>query len=349
METHDDGTLDEAYERLHRNGPEFEGWLSNHGPMAVESMVRRGHAPSVHRWLDSYVGRLDEAPGGARPIRPGEWHAALGDAWRLGDWLAFFDREVRERPWRDTLVTWWPRLLPGIAAGATHGVIRAGHAVRALLEHEETDGPRVTELGQALGYWAARWQAVPVPAPAGPALLGAARALDGVPRVPEQTKGITHRLDQLAGLPGWAPAVGALRPAAGPEEARQRIAEVADAATLRYLTHGHGSGVMLVHAATAPTAVLRTLPALPTALWEPSLDAAWAATAAVTAAYTPAEPTTHRPDTPADADEMFARAVEHGDEHVIKLADTCLDVHERTGAPDALTAAIRATELIEMA
>ena len=44
---------------------------------------------------------------------------------------------------------------------------------------------------------------------------------------------------------------------------------------------------------------------------------------------------------------MFARAVEHGDEHVIKLADTCLDVHERTGAPDALTAAIRATELID--
>ena len=33
-----DGTLDEAYERLHRTGPEFEGWLSNHGPMAVESM-----------------------------------------------------------------------------------------------------------------------------------------------------------------------------------------------------------------------------------------------------------------------------------------------------------------------
>ena len=29
------GTLDEAYERLHVTGPEFDGFLSNHGPMAA--------------------------------------------------------------------------------------------------------------------------------------------------------------------------------------------------------------------------------------------------------------------------------------------------------------------------
>jgi hypothetical protein len=33
------GTLDEAYERLHVTGPEFEGYLSNHGPMVVEEQV----------------------------------------------------------------------------------------------------------------------------------------------------------------------------------------------------------------------------------------------------------------------------------------------------------------------
>jgi hypothetical protein len=31
---------------------------------------------------------------------------------------------VAERPWREVLATWWPRLLHGIAAGATHGVIK---------------------------------------------------------------------------------------------------------------------------------------------------------------------------------------------------------------------------------
>src|SRR3569833_107091 len=59
----------------------------------------------------------------------------------------------------------WPRLLPGSAAGATHGVIRVGHAVRSLLDLET--GPRVTELAHGLAYWAARWQPLALPA-AGP-------------------------------------------------------------------------------------------------------------------------------------------------------------------------------------
>jgi hypothetical protein len=46
MTTDATGTLDEAYERLHATGPEFDGWLSNHGPMAAEAMVRTG-TPAV--------------------------------------------------------------------------------------------------------------------------------------------------------------------------------------------------------------------------------------------------------------------------------------------------------------
>ncbi|MEK8108762.1 questin oxidase family protein [Micromonospora sp. M12] len=153
-----DGTLDEAYERLHRTGPEYQGWLSNHGPMAVEALVRHGHQARVHRWLDGYLGRLDELPRGLHPID--DWQSALGDPKRAGDWLAYFDRQLREHQWRAVLGTWWPRLLPGIAAGATHGVIRVGHAVRAL-DGDGENWQRLTELGQALGYWAARWQPIP--------------------------------------------------------------------------------------------------------------------------------------------------------------------------------------------
>ncbi|MFB9840596.1 hypothetical protein, partial [Actinoallomurus acaciae] len=70
--------------------------------------------------------------------------------------------------------------------------------------------------------------------------------------------------------------------------------------------------------------------------------------AAVTAAYAPAVPAPRDslPAAPESADEVFARAVRHQDEHVIKLADTCLDVHQRTGHSDALAAVVRATELI---
>jgi len=340
-----DSTLDEAYERLHRTGPEFEGWLTNHGPMAVESMVRRGHARQVHRWLDLYMRRLDELPRGTSPITADGWRTALGDPHRLGDWLAFFEREVTEQPWRAVLETWWPRLLPGIAAGATHGVIRVGHAVHALLDHE--DETRLTEFGQALGYWAARWQRVPFAPPSGTA--DPASALAGVPRVPDQTAGINHRLDQLTGLTGWSTALAALKPATDADQARDLLADLTTAAAVHYLPNAHGSPVMLVHAVTAPMAVLRTLPALPTSQWVVSLHAAWAASAAVSAAYTPAAPTPRRslPVAPESADEVFALAVRHQDEHVIKLADTCLDVYQQTGRTDALAAVIRATELID--
>ncbi|WP_204013485.1 questin oxidase family protein [Sphaerimonospora thailandensis] len=340
----DTGMLEEAYERLHRTGPEFEGWLSNHGPMAVESMVRRGRARDVHRWLDAYMDRLEELPSGTWTITDGGWREALGDGRRLGDWLSFFETELKRQPWRAVLETWWPRLLPGIAAGATHGVIRTGHAVRELLSHE--DEMRLAELGQALGYWAARWQTVAATAtPSGTA--DPAGALAGVPRVPDQNQGINHRLAQLAGTAGWEGSLAALRPAADAEQARERLAELANAATLRYLAHAHGNPVMLVHSATAPTAVLRTLPALPTSLWGPSLAAAWAASAAVIAAYGPAEPAP-REDLPAapEREEAFDRAVRHGDEHAIKFADTALDVYDRTGDPDALAAVIRAVDSI---
>ena len=112
---------------------------------------------------------------------------------------------------------------------------------------------------------------------------------------------------------------------------------------------------MLVHSATAPSAVLRTLPALDHRLWAPSLSASWAASSALTAVYAPTEPAPRAqlPQPPGGqsreetAQEVFARAVEHGDAHVIKFADTAVDVFARTGNPDAFAAALRAAELIQ--
>ncbi|SCE86663.1 questin oxidase family protein [Micromonospora mirobrigensis] len=360
MET---GILDEAYRRLHRTGPEFEGWLSNHGPMAVEALVRNGEAGRVHRWLDAYLRRLDELPRGLRPID--DWRAALGDPKRAGDWLTHFDRELREHPWREVLGTWWPRLLPGIAAGATHGVIRVGHAVRAL--HDGGDQPqRLTELGQALGYWAARWQPVPgadgvdlgrADGPAGrhsaeegtaerPGRTDLIDALEGLPRLPDRTGGILDRLGRLPDVPGWEASLAAPRPARTPADAERGLVTLVHRAALDYLRFGHENPVMLVHAVTAPTAVLRTLPALDPELWVPSLTAAWSATAAVTAVYAPPRPVAAPAVEPAEPAEMFARAARHGDEHVVKLADAVLDAHAATGDSRVLAAAGYAGQLI---
>jgi hypothetical protein len=410
MTNSDTGILNEAYARFHATGPEFADGLSNHGPMAVEAMVRHGHDAQVHAWIDWYQTRLEDAPRGITPVTSEDWREALGDVRRLGDWTTFMLREVQLRPWRDLLAEWWPRLLPGITASATHGVIRVGHSVRALLAEEESpaDGPRLAEFAHALAYWAARWtplnlqppphagpidppasldaaSAVPeqkvsaqAPAPAGqigpPASLDATSAVPGwkigardparaglagpsaalaaIPGVREQKTSVTHRLSQLSDTPGWPEAFGSLRVPETSRQAAELLGAVIDAAVLDYLVHGHASPVMLVHASTAPTAVLRTLPALPEGLWIPSLSAAWLATAAITAAYrnndASAEDIAAAAAQAGDPQEGFDRAVRHGDEHVVKFADTALDSYERTGDKRALAAATRATLMIKV-
>jgi len=347
----DSATLNEAYDRFSGTGPEWgEDQLTNHGPMAAEVLVRRGHADDVTRWVDFYIRRLDDLPASSSRIDGGEWREALGNG-RIGDWTAFFAREVGQRPWREALATWWPRLLPGIVAGATHGVIRTGHAVRALLAGDQS-AAAVTELGRGLAFWAARALAVPAAAePSG--RLAAAAALESVPRIPDQSGNVAARFGQLPGLPGWTGSLAALRAAANPDEARELLAGLVDAASVRYLTEGHASPVLLVHTATAPNAVLHTLPALPREMWAASLSAVWAATAAITSTYAPARPTP-RDELPAAPPpgatvvaDVVDRAAAHGDEHVIKFTDTAAEVYERTGNVDALAAAIRITHLID--
>jgi hypothetical protein len=349
------GILEEAYQRFHTTGPEFDGGLSNHGPMAVEAMVRHGHDGEVHKWIDWYQERLDELPRGLTPVTSETWQEALGDTTRVADWTTFMLREVQSRQWRELLAEWWPRLLPGIIAGSTHAVIRVGHSVRTLLAQAEAADERtqLEEFAHALAYWAARWRKLDVATPPRFGGIDAITALAAVPSVAEQAISITHRLSQLAGTPGLSSAFESLRKPESPEQAADLLAGIADAAVLDYLTHGHANPVMLVHASTAPTAVLRSLPALPKSLWIPSLDAAWLATVAMTAAYrnteAPAADVATAVAQTGDARESFDRAVRHRDEHAVKFADAALDSYERTGCEYALAAATRATLMIKAA
>ncbi|MFV2104834.1 questin oxidase family protein [Micromonospora sp. LOL_024] len=319
--------------------------------MAIEALARHGHGEAVHRWLDGYADRLEERPRGIASIAADEWRDPLGDPVRTGDWLDYFDRELVAEPWQQVLSRWWPRLLPGIAAGATHGLIRVGHAVRALLDQETA--PRVTELGQGLAYWAARWQPFAPPG-AGPYLATDPRtALDAVPRIPDQRFGIRSRRAHLADLPGWPAVAGAVprgeervgNTAADEDDVPARLAGIVDAAVLRHSTHGYANPVMLVHAATAPNAVLRILPAIHRALWAASLAAAWAATAAVTAAYAPATGRHALPTTPdVNPAEAMQHAVDSAGPHAIKFADAALDAHAITSDTTLLAVSIHTTE-----
>jgi len=306
--------------------------------MAVEALARRGYDTAVHPWTDHYLARLDEAPRARFPIGPDDWRDPLGDPSRSGDWVAFFTHAVAERPWPQVVTTWWPRLLPGIAAGATHGVIRLGHALRAIRDHDT--GPRRAEVAHALAYWAARWQ--PVPLVVGHGTAGPDVVIATLPAVTDQRFGIRHRLRHLD--PGFVACAAAVSRPATADRVPAALQRLVDDVLHAYPQLAHGNPTMLVHAATAPNAVLAALPSLPTTLWPQSFDAAWTASAAVVAAYRPATTAVARPGTGIDPDDVFARAAAHGGEHVVKLADTALDGYARTGdpaAPAAVEVAVR--------
>ena len=135
----------------------------------------------------------------------------------------------------------------------------------------------------------------------------------------------------------WAAAV------TDPAEARSRLTELVRAATHRYATHGHGEETMLVHAATAPNAVLRTLPAAPRGPVgaEPARRLDGVGRGDACTRRTPRSP--YVPPGRITPEEVVERALAHGDEHVIKLTDTAMDF----GDERALAAALRAIELSE--
>jgi hypothetical protein len=345
--------LDEAYEQLAATGPEFDGSLSNHGPMAADALLRLGHGAELQPWLSSYLGRLEDPPAARWPILDQDWREPLGDPARLGDWLALLTHHMRVDPWQEVLARWWPRLLPGAVGAATHGIIRTGHAVRALREGETA--ARRQELAVALGYWAARWQPVclaPAGAPATPDLGGSA---DGR-LAPPLTGGFRTRLAQLQQSPDWPAAVTSRHPVPAPAAVPAAIDALVDAAVLSYLRWAPAAPVMLVHAATAPRAVGLALRSLPPELWVASYQTAQAVTAAISAAYRPPH-TGDGQDAGAPADvqprdapqldprEVAAWAVGTGDEHAIKFTEVALESHYR-GSSVALPAAARAASLL---
>jgi len=328
--------IHEAYDRVHRYGPEYGGdeegnhGMTNHAPMAAEVILRRGLDIDMDRWLDRYVRRLDERPSTGEPIA--DWRQALGDHHRLPAWTGLFARELRERPWTDVLTHWWPRLLPGMVAGSTHGVIRVGHAVRTLRTGESATA--LDELAHGLAFWAARYR--PLPVSSGEAAVDPRTALDRVPRLADQSGFIAHRIGRLGTLPP---------PPAGADPMRQ-LTDLIDAATRAYLAYGPAAPVLLVHTATAPNAVAHILPVLPRDLWAASYATSWSAVAAIVAMYAPAEGVADAGGDPGTASTMLDRAAGHGDEHVLKFTDAAVEAYERRPDPDLLRAAQLAGALI---
>jgi hypothetical protein len=345
--------LDEGLQRLSSTGPEFGGGLSNHGPMAAEALVRLGRAGAVSPWLDAYLKRLDDAPRPSSRITGENWREGLGDLTRVADWEAYFRAQLTEADWREVLGTWWTRLAPGLAAGATHGIIRTSHAARSLAAAEAagTDtAQRHDELARGLAYWAARYTELAPDAPRPAGTLEPREAVHGLPRAAEAPRRgmITETLRAgLANQPGFGAATGALRP---PADVSDGLLGLALEFTRVFLAYGRTRTIGLLHAVTAPVAARSALPLLPAEAARLTHDSLWRLDAALYTVYTGAlspEPLPSGP--PPAADDLADRAVASRDEHAIKLTEACLRLHGETADPVLLHAAARASELLSKA
>jgi hypothetical protein len=331
-------TIDEALELLEGTGPEFAGGLSNHGPMAAEALFALGRGESAIPWAERYKRRLTEHPEARSPIARDDWPEALGDGRRVGDWIAFFERELAEAPWQSVLGVWAPRLAPGLVAAATHGVIRTGHAVRSLSAGETRQ--RVQELAEGLGYWASRYQRLP-------GAMGESRRLTpsaAIGRVEpvagdqQQSGGLITQ--GLRRLDEHAPFGDTINLVDTSGDVSTFVSDMTETFAHVYLANA-GSGLVIhfIHAVTGPRAVRLLAPYLSAGDAADALRYAWQAGAALYAAFGRG-PGGAAAEAPAgDADELIDRAVATGDEHAIKFTEACLREQQLNPKPVYLAAA----------
>ena len=337
------GPLDEALEIVHRTGPEFGPGLSNHAPMAAEALAVLGCGERAVRWVERYRTRLDAPPRGLSPISADGWREALGEVSRAADWTAFFERELREAPWQAVIGRWVPRLAPGLMAGATHGPIRAAHAVRALAAAETV--PRLRELAHGLGYWAARYQPLPGSPAADGAALPPAEALARVPRLHEpgfQFAGlIFESVANLDEEPSFEPVIGLSRPG---DDVGAYLSQLTEVCAGLYLAD-RGAPIAFIHTVTAPSALRHFAPYLRDADAWLAARYAWQACAAIYSWYMLEEPDFGPVEAPdAGRGELIERAVSNGDEHAIKFTEACLREYELNPSPVYLAAAADVSE-----
>ncbi|MDX2166259.1 MAG: questin oxidase family protein [Deltaproteobacteria bacterium] len=316
--------LDDALVELAASGPDLRNGMTSHAPMAVEALCALGRGDAVPAWLARYRAELLPWPAPRAPIAADAWRDALAVEARVSDWRALFAAELAGAPWRAVLDRWVARLAPGFCAAAAHGVIRVGHAVRALAAGENAG--RVRELGDGLASWAATYQTLPTATDGRSRGLSLATALTRVPRLsPTQRRfagTITSALAALDQLPAFAPVIDLPDWSGDPTATAAALSELFARLYLANANSVLGS-IVFVHAVTGVAAVEHLLPHVSEATGRRALRFAWQTGCALYAAFGE-QPPAPVAAAPRDGIDPIARAVAHGDGHVIKLTDACL-------------------------
>jgi len=127
--------LDALDDRLAPYAHTFMGYYANHAPMATEAMIALGRTERAEQYVQRWIHELDLIdPNSAYAERLERVRAAVDADWRVA--VADVAREASADGF----------------AHLGHGVIRTGHAVRALQAHDSV--ARRGELARALTAWA---------------------------------------------------------------------------------------------------------------------------------------------------------------------------------------------------
>jgi hypothetical protein len=327
------GSHDEALKSLQGTGPEFRNGAPNHAPMVVEALAALGRDDAVPHWIEGWVEhdrpRLMKNPT-TDAVLDGNWRAALGDFTRLGEWQNLFREELSQSAWRDVLDQWLPPLVPGSMAAGTHGIIRCGHASRAL--DNKVTPSRLEELAEALAYCAARYRTIGgAPDLAGPLSLEEAMRelplLDpDIDRCGPPPK-IVRRLNER---PDFARAVNRL---ARPTDITSALSELAEIGARLYLHDAANHPLVLLHAVTGPAAVqLLIKHALPE-LGSTAFAYMWQAVAAWTAAFSSGLASEQIQASTTPWNEIIDLSVESGDDHAVKFTEACRRIDQLRPSP----------------
>jgi len=341
---------DDALVALADSGPEYDPFdsgflLANHGPMVVDALLAMGLDDEVIPWVERYMPRLSGQPVRRERIT-GDWKQALGDLSRFRDWVDVFDDQMSDAPWEDVLNRWIPRLAPG-TSGGVHGAIRTAHAVRMLDRGESA--PRICELAQGLGYWAASYRTLPKSSAPSAGLLPS-EALRHLEQLDEEDrKGwirFTDPIGKLTSLPSFGDAADLVDTEQDPSYLLSDLTRafaailVTNVETVnpRALCHGLTAGgatrLMLDH--LSPEATASSL------LYNWQLAAAFYCALVLDA---PAQ----KVDLPEEsADELISEALQCPDEHGIKVTEACLREYQLDPDPMFLVSARETTRRLNV-
>jgi hypothetical protein len=202
---------------------EFPFCLANHLPMILVALHRMGASDER---LETYCHIYHEqnglvlVPEAIGKITTENWRGFFGQRDREGDYRAFFAGEVARLGATPAALHYLPQLMPGIAASATHALMRMAYAT--MTDSDE-------ETGVALGYWAATYLPLGASRGAKPLTDDPAEVLafmygpEAFRHVEPERDLLWHFMRAVAQKPEFAPVVDML--AIGPD-ARDRVARL---------------------------------------------------------------------------------------------------------------------------